>query len=669
MHFIFNRIFIVLMSIMVAGYAHAESIDGSDIDADDFISIDELLTFSPDDTQCATAAFERGLAETLQSVSEDVSESEIETLIHQAFAKPDVLTEVLACPEISIADDIDTITFMPVRYTFPGGREIVVNYETQPKILKQRLLLANKPVLPGDANPRIGDDNDDAEWTNTDPAWYGIMVVQHGALSHMVGPDKNNTISLKYIEDNIDALFPQNRACTRDSALAATNNPSMINRAMHETTDSSDNKDTNAYYVAGDVDLQWISYLEAGLDVTLTVATMGGWTVLSGITKSARASRILKNLGTTLRKLSKSENVAKYIQIQNKAEKLNKEIKAAKSINVAEATAELGNVRQTIRAAKNTPEIQRYTALRKNAQTLTKQMKNVTDANEKAQMAARLDNYKKAIKQMENTTEVKNYLGSQEQAAKLAKDIKIDVKKLTQELDDLNKTMKAMEATDQEVKQFKNSTDTFGDINKWRHNLKALKMPQRGNIIARAWRAARAANRGAKTLNRGARVARASTMSGRVRDWLFHSTMRNAGKLARVGTTSGFLYTLMKIGGDMYDVTETSTGDFTNNIQFKPLLLLSADDLQGQENVVNHGMWLMWMGDSTSAADDDAAYLQVLDAADKFHQDLTEVQDEHNEYPCSVDIYIVRPIIRNPGDTNAQLYYLVMNDVPWTTAE
>ena len=118
----------------------------------------------------------------------------------------------------------------------------------------------------------------------------------------------------------------------------------------------------------------------------------------------------------------------------------------------------------------------------------------------------------------------------------------------------------------------------------------------------------------------------------------------------------------------MYDWAETSTGDYTSGIQFKPLLLLSADDIEGQENVVNHGMWLLWQGDTYSASDDDAAYLQAMDFAEKFYRDLLDVQSETNDNSCNVDIYVVRPIIRNPGEPNAELYYLIMNDTPWSTA-
>ena len=134
-------------------------------------------------------------------------------------------------------------------------------------------------------------------------------------------------------------------------------------------------------------------------------------------------------------------------------------------------------------------------------------------------------------------------------------------------------------------------------------------------------------------------------------------------------TAGGALYgTIQALGGMMYDFTDTSTGEFTNDIEFKPLLLLSADDIQqgDQADKINYGMWLMWAGDSSSAEDDDAAYLQAMDFAAKFHEDLDSVQDGTNT-PCNVDIYVAKPILKNPGSDNPEIYYLIMNDTPWTT--
>ena len=77
----------------------------------------------------------------------------------------------------------------------------------------------------------------------------------------------------------------------------------------------------------------------------------------------------------------------------------------------------------------------------------------------------------------------------------------------------------------------------------------------------------------------------------------------------------------------------------------------------------------MWAGDSTNPADDDAAYLQSFDFADKFHEDLLRTMEEKKNHACNVDIYVVHPVVRNPDTDNPELYYLIMNDQPWSTAE
>lgn len=526
-------------------------------------------------TECATAAFANALAATANTVSETDDEIVIQQWVHKTFADADVLRTVLACPEIAGIDITETIRFLPIKYTFPGGREIVINYETQPKILHQRLMLATRAAMPpaGDS-PRIGGDGDNAVWTNTDPAWYAIMVVQHGTLDRFAAAGTNHTISLEYIKNNIDELYPRNDRCTSKSAFANDND--MINIAMHKTVGIDD--DSNDYYVAGDADLRWVSYLEIGLDVAITVATVGGGTVLLGTTKAARASRTLKNLGSTMRRLAQTDAVRDYIRV---------------SQQYARAADELKKIDRAANAAE--------------------------------------------------------YARKSDQVA------------------DLAKSMREMEQTSDQVKQYTQATKSYAEINKYRHALRGLKNAQRGNVVARGWRALRAANTGNKMLNRGARVARSSAVSGRIRDWLFNSTMRSAGMLAKMETTGGVVYGAIKFIGGMYDWTETSTGEFTSDVDFAPLLLLSADDLAGQENIVNHGMWLMWLGDTISPADDDAAYLQAMDMAAKFYQDLTETQSDANNNACDVDIYVVRPILRNPGTDNPSIYYLIMNEDPWTT--
>ncbi len=535
-------------------------------------------------TECASRIFGDALAQNADAVNESTHESEVKTWIIQTFSTPGVLKQVLECPEIANVPDGETIKFTPIQYNFPGGRIIVVNYETQPKILKQRLSLGSKRDLPsGGDNPRIGASDDDAVWTNTDPAWYGIMVVEHDALKEFVGPDKNNTLSLNYIKNNIDKLYPSGNGGTCTDRSALSRDSTAIHEAMLKTINAED--DSNDYYVAGDVNLQWISYTEMALDVVITVATFGGGTVILGATKAARASKALKSLTTTIKTLSKSKDVIDYLGATRRAAKLADEIKA---------------------------------------------LDKVADAAKIADKTAELDKLKDSIKTLENTDDVKKY---------------------------------------------RDATRSYAEVNKYRHALRGMRTArsaQHGNVaarVARAFKATKAAWTGGKKLSTAAKLGRSSKFSGRIRDWLYYSTMQNIGVLAKIEAAGGALYSALKFAGDMYDWTETSTGEFTNGVEFAPLLLLSADDLQGgQENVVNHGMWLMWAGDAISAADDDAAYLQAMDFAAKFHEDLTEHQNE-TATPCNVDIFVVRPVLRNPGSDSPELYYLIMNDTPWTTNE
>ena len=576
--------------------------------------------YTSDNTECATGLFANALAAGAGDVSESDDEQTVQQWIYNMFAQPDVLTAVLNCPEMQSIADEASIRFMPIQYNFPGGRQIIINYETQPKILKQRINLASKRSVEtlNDPNPKIGALDDNAVWTNTDPAWYAIMVVQSGALNDFVGPDKNNTISLKYINDNVDKFYPRGAMCTSKSALARDDK--IINIAVHKTVDVSD--DTNDYYVAGDVSLRWISYAEIGVDVILTVATMGGGIVITGLAKSARASRVLKNLSKVMKELRGLPRVQEYI---------------VKTSKLARAENKLSRIRD--------------------AQRLEKELANINKARNPAKYAEKLkelDHVKDRLKEVDNITDVSKY-GKEE------------IKTMEKSIAEMQKETQDLIKADKDVAKYAESSKSYAEIEKATQAYRLLKVTRTGNVATRAWRAYRATRTGGKTIGRGARIARQSMKSGRVRDWLFQSTMRNIGALGRLETAGGAFYGALRFIGGMYDWTETSTGDFTNGVEFKPLLLLSADDLDGQENEINYGMWLMWYGDSTSAADDDAAYLQAFDFADKFHIDLLETMEDTGNHACDVDIYVVRPVLRNPGGENPELYYLIMNDEPWSS--
>ena len=116
-----------------------------------------LATESVTETKCATQIFANALINTADTVKESDYEDIIQQWVVTTFAAPDVLTAVLECPEITAIDETETIKFTPIIYKFPTGREIIINYETQPLVLKQRIQAKQKRALPtSDANPRVG---------------------------------------------------------------------------------------------------------------------------------------------------------------------------------------------------------------------------------------------------------------------------------------------------------------------------------------------------------------------------------------------------------------------------------------------------------------------------------------------------------------------------------
>ena len=128
---------------------------------------------------------------------------------------------------------------------------------------------------------------------------------------------------MKYINDNIDNLYPKGYHCTSKSALALDNDE--INKSVAKAVNIED--DTNDYYVAGDVNLQWISYTEIALDVAITVVTFGGGAAVLGVTKAARASKALKGLSASMRTLRQTESVQQYMRLGRKYAKAAEELK------------------------------------------------------------------------------------------------------------------------------------------------------------------------------------------------------------------------------------------------------------------------------------------------------------------------------------------------------
>ncbi len=596
-------------------------------------------------TECATAEFNNALIENSYMVNENDDRDTVRDWIYDILQSPEVLGAVLSCPEIADAEE-NTTLFMPIKYTFPNGRTVEINYETQPKVLEQRFMLSTKTELPtDDPNPAVSSTDEHATWVNTEPAWYGIMVVQSGALREFVGPNKNNTVSMKWVEDNIDNLYPRNMDgwCSTKTGIGAKTNNAMVHDVIRERTAAMDN-DKNNYYIAGDRNLKWISVAEIVVDIVLSVVSYGGFAVASGAAKGARAARTASKLGKTMKTLTKLDSVKDYIK----------------------ASAQMHKVMRKT----------------ENAEKFAKSFKNVAKLEERLNKAAKGSaKYNRIEKQLDAARKLHIEDAKKFDRAGEFKNVKDldkidDIKKANaKEIETIQEDMAKMAKNDKNVAEFAKEFDALKDVMKYSKELKTFKTARTGNIFHRTWQgaknlraSAKAARTGTKTLDRAEKVARQASKSGRVRDWLFHSTMRNASRVARLGADLAALNFVIGLVGGFYDWADTDTDEFTNGISMKPFLLLSADSIEGQDNVVNYGMWLMWAGDSTNATDDDTAYLQAMDFAQKFYQDLTEMQDETGRHACDVDIYVVRPIIRNPDTDFQELYWLVMNDEPWSTA-
>ena len=683
---------------------------------------DLLSANAPVNTTCVRNAFVNALYENADKIDETASESAVKQWIYDTIQSAETLGTVLTCPEIIDADENETIRFLPIAYTFPNGREIVVNYETQPKVLEQRFMLATKTELPTtDPNPAVSEFDETATWTNTEPAWYGIMVVQSGALRNFVGPDKNNTVSMDYIIDNIGNLYPRDMdgMCSTRSGMTAKLRNSMVHNVMREHTAKHDD-DNNNYYIAGDINLRWISFAEIALDIALTVVSFGATAYAEGAVKMARAMRVIGKIGKNMKTLARVDKVKDYIsaslrvakyttEIDNindmrkyitnidklekalakvptgsaKYEKLAKELEAAKKLK-ADNMWKFGQTGTNITKTMTHSQAKRLT-------NIDRQIEKITSIDEGRRTAEDAQKLKK-LRQERNT--ILNKVGTKDpseiaqlQRAALngttpstAADISLtqldELEKAgLKEIEETRKTMSEMTKDSKEVREYVKQFDELKKVQKYVREFKTYKKARTGNMVSRGWqglkntgKSIKTANTGGKMLDNAAKVARQSAKSGRARDWLFHSTMRNIGRVAKIGEGVAALHFVLGLLGDFYDWTNTSTDEFTNGINMKPLLLLSADDIEGQDNVVNYGMWLMWAGDSSDAADDDAAYLQAMDFAQKFYQDLTETQESENRHACDVDIYVVRPIIRNPGRESQSLYWLFMNDIPWSTA-
>lgn len=666
-------------------------------------SIDDLLTRNTTGTPCATRIYESALAATGSGIEnpDEADTTEINTWAHLTFNQPRIIESVLKCPEIQSLADTDIIVFDQVQYTFPTGRTIKINYETHKGMLKQKLIAANKPkISPDIANPDILRDIENGiVWTNVDPSWYGILVAEHGTLDEFIKPDKTNVLSLKYIEQNIKKFYPrdhntwpQKANCT--SKTASAEDTDMINRATARTvgaetpkyepkTDAEKEQSkiakNNDYYVMGDGNLQWISGAEIAADIVLTVVTWGGFSAVKGTLTATRGIKSFAKAQKAMRALRTSKNVAKWTKTTDKITDIDKAIKAADKIEDSYHTIANLNKTNIQTVKKLNSELDALKSGKANNRAIRAATQELEIATKQANASkAATDTAEKILKTEQTLQDAKNTNKTQQEIQRLEQEIAELKKTYAKNLDDLKQThineLNALEKTT-DVKEYQELSQARRDIAHTTYLMRQGKVAfqsNRGLLPVRAWRSAktlRAGSKSMKNMEKAIKTVRANTtgLNAHINDWLFHSTLKNITALSKVVAGLTTLQMVIKIAGDMYDYTDLSTGKFTNNIDMKPFLLLGADNLPDYENEVNHGMWLFWAGSSTNPADDDAAFLQTMSFAEKFHQDLVEVQDEYDNAACDVDIFVVRPIIRAPGTPDEELYYLFMNNVPWTT--
>ncbi|GHS98398.1 hypothetical protein FACS189421_06940 [Bacteroidia bacterium] len=702
---------------------------------------------------CAQKVFAAALAANQNMVRENDEDYVIQGWVYRVFQDKSVLEKIMQCPDADTGTGTAQINIPPIAFVFPGGRQIIVNYSTQLKILRQREMLAGKRTLTKPSE-RV-DPNGEDVWTNTQPAWYAIMVVQAGALDEYVGADGNDTISPRYMLENPDKFLPKNNplvgaGCTSYSSLANDND--IINISAHKTIgEKSSAFSGNDYYVSGAKNLQWITWTEVALDVALTVGTAGAGTAISAFAKTLRIGRTAKKITQSMRVLEGMEDVAKFRRLTAEAEKAATLVKDAEKL--------LDSTKATLAAQKTVPiggkEITMTREWLDEAARLLKN--NPTTATDKLvgryKLTADEINHIKRIGDRGLQSLNSKFISAEGQIANRA----AELAKAQGRAGQIGADLKAASESEN-VSKLTKAEQELRDLEFLRDNLKAFMTLKRGNVVARtvesgrgftsirdlskitdyqsavrnleraraagrmddvakysrqveqlenlddvrkykaATTEARAVKTAVKTIltaNKqidkiAASAGKAGTRAGRIRDFLFRSTNSERGRAAleyrkdaafhtgakavdatgKVITGSAIVHGAEQFILNMYDYSVVDNGKFTSNIDFNAFGLLSADDLDGQENEFSHGMFLMWRGDSISPADDDAAFLLAMDFASKFHEDIMNTQDDLGAGGraatdmCNVDIYVVRPIIKNPG-TDDSLYYLIMNDTPW----
>ncbi len=102
----------------------------------------------------------------------------------------------------------------------------------------------------------------------------------------------------------------------------------------------------------------------------------------------------------------------------------------------------------------------------------------------------------------------------------------------------------------------------------------------------------------------------------------------------------------------------SASTEILDNVKFNSFGLLSADDLEGRDNVVSHGAWIQF--DESGEINTDDALNEALAFAEAFQEDMNTINKEDPQ--CDVDIYVVQPGISNPEKIGTrEVYYVIQN--------
>lgn len=107
-----------------------------------------------------------------------------------------------------------------------------------------------------------------------------------------------------------------------------------------------------------------------------------------------------------------------------------------------------------------------------------------------------------------------------------------------------------------------------------------------------------------------------------------------------------------------FGYSSAAVKNYADGVSFNSFGLLSADDLEGRENEVSHGAWLMF--EESGEVNEGDTLNEALAWAEDFTDQLNKINAQDPQ--CDIDIYVVQPGISNASKLGTrEIYYTIMN--------